>query len=113
MKIEFGETIDITLQLRNLGPGTLIYNVGISGVFRHIRIDLGEIDMLGRSHKNIFLDRSFPFKFRHGIFKRCYDAIHDLIYVGLPSQIHEYYHKLLSLLDELGMEVSQPKLVSS
>ena len=37
--------------------------------------------------------------------------IDDLIYIGLLSKIHETYHKLLSLLDELGLEVSQPKLV--
>ena len=37
--------------------------------------------------------------------------IDDLIYIGLPSKIHDSYHKLLSLLDELGLEESQPKLV--
>ena len=35
----------------------------------------------------------------------------DLIYIGLPSKIHDSYYKLLSLLDELGLEVSQPKFV--
>ena len=37
--------------------------------------------------------------------------IEDLIYIGLPSKIHDSYHKLLSLLDVLGLEVSQPKLI--
>ena len=31
--------------------------------------------------------------------------------IGLPSKIHNSYYKVLSLLDELGLEVSQPKLV--
>ena len=33
--------------------------------------------------------------------------IDDLIYIGLPSKIYNSYHKLLFLLDELGLEVSQ------
>ena len=118
---------DIT---RELGPGALIYKVNISRAFRHIRIDPGDIDLLGIYHKSLFLDGSLPFGFRHGsgIFERCSDAtryimknfghnalmnyIDDLIYIGLPSKIYHSYHKLLSLLDELGLEVSQSKLVS-
>ena len=121
---------DITRELRKLGPGALIYKVDISRAFRHIRIDPGDIDLLGISHKNLFLDVSLPFGFRHGsgIFERCSDAIRyimkhfghnalmnyidDLIYIGLPSKIYHSYHKLLSMLDELGFEVSQSKLVS-
>ena len=37
--------------------------------------------------------------------------IDDLIYIGLPSKIHESYAFLLSLLQDLGLEVSQKKLV--
>ena len=35
----------------------------------------------------------------------------DLKYIGLPSKIHESYHKLLSRLDEQCLEVSQLKFV--
>ena len=37
--------------------------------------------------------------------------IDDLTYIGLPSKVYDSYYKLLSLLDELGLEVSQPKIV--
>ena len=121
---------DITRELRNLGPGALIYKVDISRAFRHIRIDPGDIDLLGIRHKNLFLDGSLPFGFRlgSGIFERCSDAIRyimknfgynalmnyidDLIYIGLPSKIYHSYYQLLSLLEELGLEISKSKLVS-
>ena len=38
--------------------------------------------------------------------------IDDLIYIGLPSKIYHSYYQLLSLLEELGLEISQSKLVS-
>ena len=34
-----------------------------------------------------------------------------LIYIGLPLKIHDSYNQLLPLLDELGLEVSKPKLI--
>ena len=37
--------------------------------------------------------------------------IDDLIYIGLPSKIHESYTFSLSLLQDLGLEVSDSKLV--
>ena len=37
--------------------------------------------------------------------------IDDLIYVNLPSNIHNSYQNLLSLLAELDLEVSHAKLV--
>ena len=37
--------------------------------------------------------------------------IDDLIYIGLPSEIHYSYQFLLSLLQDLGLEVSDSKLV--
>ena len=71
-----------------------------------------------------------PFGFRHGsvFFQRCTDAIRfimknnfhfpylynyidDLIYIGLPQDIHTSYSTLMALLQELGLEISQSKLV--
>ena len=95
---------DITQELRHLGPGTLLYQIDISRAFRHIY--LGDIDLLGIHHKSVFLDGLLPFGFCHGpgLFERCSDAImktqghnslknyiENLIYVGLPSKIHESY----------------------
>ena len=37
--------------------------------------------------------------------------IDDLIYIGLPSEIHQAYAFLLSLLQDLGLQMSQSKLV--
>ena len=120
---------DITTELRKLGPGALIYKVDISWAFRHIHIDPGDIDLLGIRHKSLFLDGSLPFGFRlgSGIFERCSDAIRyimknfghnalmnyidDLIYIGLPSKIYNSNYQLLSLLEQLGLEISQSKLV--
>ena len=105
------------------------YKVDISRAFRHLRIDPGDIDLLGILHQDLFLDGSLPFGFRlgSGFFERCSDAIRfimkkhnhnallnyidDLIHIGLPSKIHQSYQFLLSLLKDLGLEVSNSKLV--
>ena len=44
-------------------------------------------------------------------FKRLYPYIDDLIYVSLPSEIHQAYLVLLDLLAKLGLEISTQKLV--
>ena len=40
----------IVNKLKRLGPGALIYKVDISRAFRHIRIDPGDLDLLGLKH---------------------------------------------------------------
>ena len=47
---------------------------------------------------------------QHG-FPHLFNYIDDLIYTGLPSQIQPSYQFLLQLLQELGLEISQKKLV--
>ena len=77
-----------------------------------------------------FIDRSVPFGYRNGsqIFQRCSDAIRftmqqhgfphlfnyidDLIYTGLPSNIHASFRFLLKLLQDLGLDISRKKLVA-
>ena len=116
--------------LKRLGPGALIYKVDISRAFRHLRIDPGDLDLLGLHHKSYYLDGSLAFGFRHGsfFFQKCSDAIRyimkkfgypnllnyidDLIYIGLPSNITASYEFLLRLLHELGLDISQNKLVA-
>ena len=39
--------------------------------------------------------------------------IDDLLYIGLPSKIHDSYAFLLDLLQDLGLEESDSNLVSS
>ena len=127
--LQYPSVYDITNKLKDLGPGALLFKVEISRAFRQLRIDPADIDLLGIVHNHLYLDGSVPFRFRlgSGFFERCIDAIRyitkchghnallnyidDLIYIGLPSKIHESYTFLLSLLQDLGLQVSQKKLV--
>ena len=98
-----------------------MFKVDISRAFHHIKVDPGDIDLLGIKFVNqYFLDRSLAFGFRNGslIFQRCTDAIRyimaehgypllfnyidDLIYTGLPSQMDASFNFLKNLLSELG-----------
>ena len=116
----------IVNSLKSMGPSAMIYKIDISRAFRHIRIDPGDLDLLG-----LFIDRTLPFGFRHGsvFFQRCTDAVRlimkncfkfphlynyidDLVYTGLPDHIYDSYNTLTALLQELGLEISQSKLVA-
>ena len=112
----------ITQVLCELGPQALIYKIDISRAFRHLRIDPGDLDLLGIKHKDYYIDGTLPFGFRLGsvFFQRCSDAIHvimkqhgfnnlfnyidDLIYVGLTHEIHKSFKFLQELLLDLGLE---------
>ena len=117
--------------LKALGTEALLYKIDISCAFRHIRIDPVDLDLLGLKYDQLFIDCTLPFGFRHGsvFFQRCTDAvwfimknnfhfpylynyIDDLIYTGLPHDICRSYNTLIALLQELGLEISQSKLVS-
>ena len=43
-------------ELNTIGPGAKIFKVDISRAFRHLRIDPGDIDLLGLQHKGLYLD---------------------------------------------------------
>ena len=120
----------ITATLRKLGPAAMIYKIDISRAFRQIKVDPGDIDLLGFKCKDdYFIDLSVAFGYRNGsqIFQRCTDAIRfimsqhgfpnlhnyidDLIYIGLPSEIEKSYAFLLDLLAQLGLDISMKKLV--
>ena len=125
-------TVDIIVNtLNTLGPGANIFKVDISRAFRHLRIDPGDIDLLGLQHRDkLYLDLSLPFGYRLGafFFSKISDAVRyimsqhghnallnyidDLIYCGLPAKIHESYQFLVNLLHELGLDISQKKLQS-
>ena len=59
----------------------MLYKVDISRAFRHIRVDPGDIDLLGLSHKAFYTDLSLPFGYRHGsiFFQRYSDAIRHIM----------------------------------
>ena len=121
---------NIVDRLKKLGPGALIYKVDISRAFRHLKIDPGDLDLLGLKHDSYYLDGSLAFGFRHGsfFFQKCSDAIRfimkkfgylnllnyidDLVYIALPSEIEASYQCLLDLLQQLGLEISRKKLVA-
>ena len=111
----------ITNSLQNLGPSAQIYKTDISRGFRQIKIDPGDIDLLGiKFQDKYFIDRSVAFRFRHGslIFQRCTDTIRyimaqhgfpllfnyidDLIYTGLPSEIDASFQFLKNLLGDFS-----------
>ena len=121
----------IVNSLKSQGPDAMSYKIDISRAFRHIRIDPGDLDLLGLQHQQLFIDRTLPFGFRHSsvLFQRCTDAVRfimrdtfkfpylynyidDLVYTGLPEHIYDSYNTLTRLLQELGLEVSQSKLVA-
>ena len=116
--------------IRDLGPNAILYKIDISRAFRHLRIDPGDLDLLGFYHNNYYFDGSFAFGYRHGsvFFQRCSDAIRyimknqgfptmfnyidDLIHVRLPHEIDQSFKFLQHLLRDLGLEVSSNKLVA-
>ena len=123
-------SVDSIVQtLNEIGPSAHIFKVDISRAFRHIRIDPGDIDLLGLQHRGrLYLDLSLPFGFHLGAFffskisdsvrfimnKNGHNAflsyIDDLIYCGLPSTIYTSYQFLLDLLRDLGLDISLKKL---
>ena len=123
-------TVDtIVNTLNNLGLGANIFKVDISCAFRHLRIDPGDIDLLAQQHRDkLYIDLSLPFGYRLGTFffskisnalryimsqngrNALLNYIDDLIYCALPSKIQEPYRFLLTLLQEVGLDISQKKL---
>ena len=117
-------------KLKILGDSALLFKIDISRAFRHLRIDPGDLDFLGLKHGSYYIGGTLAFGFRHRsvFFQRCADAVRyimdhkfgypnlqnfidDLIYPGLPHEIHEAYASLINLLKDLGLEVSAKKLV--
>ena len=51
--------------LKNLGPSVRIFKVDISRAFRQLKVDPGDIDLLGLQHRNqLYLDLSVPLSIR-------------------------------------------------
>ena len=83
---------NITEALVKLGPAAQLYKIDISRAFRHLRVDPADIDLFDfQVNRRHYMDVSIPFG---GLF----NYIDDLIYTGLPSEIHHSYQFLLNLL---------------
>ena len=123
-------TIDnITQKIRKYGKGSLIYKIDISRAFRHVKIDPDSYFLLGLKLDKYFLDTCLPFGYRHGsaIFQRISDSIRyimaesgysltnyidDLVGNATVSQTEPAFQKLKNLLQELGLTISETKLVA-
>ena len=129
-ELKYPSVDHIVDSLKQLGPTALLYQIDISRAFRHIRIDPGDLDLLGLKHGEYFIDGTLPFGFHRGsVFFQCYtdavryimkDKFHfpnlynyidDLIYTGLPGDINHSFDTLKALLQELGLEISVAKLI--
>ena len=113
-----------------LGPGSLLYKVDISRACSQLKVDPGDLDLLGLRHHSYFIDQSVPFGYRHGSvffekvtdsiryimrqqgYSHLYNYVDDLIYCGLPSNIHQSFETLLQLLTQLGLTINPKKLVA-
>ena len=120
---------DVTNELKHLGRGALLYKVDVSRAFRHVKVDPGDYDLLGLAWKGHYVDSCIPFGTRHGSqicqflsdavrfimrqkgFKMI-DYIDDYIGVGITSVAHASYVALLDIMSDLGLTVSQKKLVA-
>ena len=121
---------DIVKKIVELGPGSLLYKVDISQAFRQLKVDPGDLDLLGLRHHSYFIDQSVPFGYRHGSvffekvtdsiryimrqqgYPHLYNYVDDLICCRLPSNIHQSFETLLQLLTHLGLTINPKKLVA-
>ena len=102
----------------------------IKRAFRHVKLDPKDYDLLGLRQDKWFLDTCLPFGFRHrsALFQRLSDAVHHMMrqhghnvinYINdtlgsdLPSRIDASFDALSSLLERLGFEIPQNKLVNA
>ena len=118
----------ITNKVLELGKGSLIYKIDISRAFRHIKIDPRDYNLLGLKFDSYYIDTCLPFGFRHGsaIFQGVSDAIRymmlhkgyhvtnyidDIIGQATLSQAEASFDTLYDLLGELGLDISEKKLL--
>ena len=119
---------DITSELKRLGRGALLYKIDVSHAFRHVKVDPGDYDLLGLHWHHAYVDTYVPFGMRHGshIFQCLSDAVSHIMrqrgfrvidyiddYVGfsVPSIAHASFVSLSKLMRDLGLTVSEKKLV--
>ena len=48
---------DIVKKIVELFPGSLLYKVDISRAFRQLKVDPGNLDLLGLKHQSNFIDQ--------------------------------------------------------
>ena len=128
--LTFPTVDDITGQFKRLGSDALLYKIDISRTFRHLKVDPGDYDLLGLEWQGACVNTCVPFGTRHGsqIFQRLSDAVRymmrqkgyamidyidDYVGIGVPSVAWKSYDTLTHLMRELGLTISEKKLVNS
>ena len=126
--LTFPTVDDITTELKKLGRGALLYKVDVSSAFRHVKVDPGDYDLLGLEWQGHYVDTCVPFGTRHEsqIFQRLSDGVRyvmrrkgydiidyidDYVDVGVPSVATASFSALIDLMHDLGLTISQKKLV--
>ena len=122
-------TVDhITDALKQIGRGAHLFKIDIKRAFRHVKIDPLDYDLLGLFWEGHFIDTCLPFGTRHGtqIFQRLSDSIRyilrargfpivnyvdDFVGFGTPSQAKLAFDQLYEIIQDLGLTISQKKLV--
>ena len=107
---------DITNELKHLGCGALLYKVDASRAFRHVKVDPSDYDLLGLDWKGHYVNMCVPFGTRHRshICQCLNDTVRYVMRqkgVGVPSVAWASFHTLLDLMMQLGLTVSDKKLV--
>ena len=127
-KLTFPTIDHLTEQLVKLGKGAHIYKIDVKRAFRHLKIDPMDYDLLGLQWDVTYVDTCLPFGSRHGsqFFQRVSDAlryvmrrdgfsiinyIDDFLGYGTPSVAKASFDTLLRLLHQLGLDVSEKKLL--
>ena len=115
--------------LRGGCRGALLYKIDANRAFHHVRIDLGDFDFLGLNWHDAYVDTCLPFKKRHRsqLFQHLSDAVHyimwqkgfcvidyidDYIGMGVPNVAHESFNTLFQPMGDLGLTISDKKLVA-
>ena len=64
--LTFPTVDDIMSELKRLGCGALLYKIDISHVFRHVKVDPGDYNLLGLHWRHTYVDTCVPFgNFQH------------------------------------------------
>ena len=118
---------DIVKRLIELGTGSLLCKVDISRAFRQLKVDPGDINLLGLKLDSYYIDQSVPFGYRHGsiFFEKVTDSIRfvmrkhgfqdlfnyvdDIMLCGTLPKIPPAFQFLVNLLNQLGLTLNSKK----
>ena len=75
--VNYPSVDNIIDSLIQLVPGSMLFKIDISRAFCQLKVDLGDIDLLGLKQTSYFIDQSVTFVYRHGsiFFEKVTDSI--------------------------------------